>query len=98
MQASADPAARQKFSVLLDCLNNEHKDLPQIGLTGRADHPTCTSILVAKVVQAISMIRVHAVVKDLEPVVAEAERLVGRDYRIVGEPGVGWVADFEEKK
>jgi acyl carrier protein phosphodiesterase len=53
---------------------------------------------VAKVVQAISMIRVHAVVKDLEPVVAEAERLVGRDYRIVGEPGVGWVADFEEKK
>ena len=94
MQTSADPAARQKFSNLLICLNNPSADLPESALTGKADHPTCTSILYAKVLQAVALIRVNTVAKELESVVAEAERLVGKDYRIVGDHGIGWRADF----
>jgi hypothetical protein len=99
MSSGADPAARQRFSVLLDCLNNENKDLPNTGWQGgRAGHPTCSSVLVAKVVQAIAGIRRHETAKDLESIVAEAERIIGKDYRIVGEPGLGWVADFQDDK
>ena len=99
MQTSADPAARQKFAVLLVCLGNEVLELPVqslVALGGKADHPTCTSILYAKVLQAIALHRCRDF-KALAAAVTEAERLQARDYRIIGQPGCGWVADFEDK-
>ena len=100
MQISADPAARQKFAILLTCLGNEVTELPVqplVALAGKADHPTCTGVLYAKVLQAIALHRGRDF-KALAVAVTDAERLQARDYRIVGDRGIGWKADFEDKK
>jgi hypothetical protein len=86
---------RNKFSKLLDCINNACVELPQGRPDGRSDHPTRRACLHATLIDAISLLRQED--KDLPAAVRLVDRMAHcnpLDYTLEGDQGAGWTMRF----